>query len=158
MCSDNNMRRASCNRMRFWNWSGLMAVTARKCRWKEGALIPARFQALAFEQGIVSEVQHVIAFVIGQVPFEQLQPTIDLLGQAEPLAHQVDCTDAAVADRPAPFDHLKVDVTGTHHRLFLFGPPTLSIQAPRHSLLAVTQDFRIRSFHSKCLFSLVWLA
>ena len=37
-------------------------------------------QPLAIEQGIVSQVQHVITLVIGQMPLEQLQPAIDFLG------------------------------------------------------------------------------
>src|SRR6478752_895948 len=37
-------------------------------------------QPLTLEQGIVSEVQHVITLVIGQMPLEQLQPAIDFLG------------------------------------------------------------------------------
>ena len=40
------------------------------------------FQTLAFQEGIVSQIQYVITLVIGQMPLEQLQPTIDLLGQS----------------------------------------------------------------------------
>src|SRR6201981_3907143 len=38
------------------------------------------FQTLAIQEGIVSQVQHVITLVIGWMPLEQLQPSIDLLG------------------------------------------------------------------------------
>src|SRR5580692_10808251 len=40
------------------------------------------FQTLAIQEGIVSQIQHVITLVIREMPLEQLQPTIDLLGQS----------------------------------------------------------------------------
>ena len=90
------------------------------------------------------------------MPLKQLQPTIDLLGQSEPLAHQVDGADSAVVDRPVTFGHLKMDIAATHHRFGLVTPPTLRIQSTRNSLLAVPYDFGVSSVHSKCFFS--WLS
>ena len=46
------------------------------------------FESLTPQQG-VGQVQPVIAFVVGQVPFEQVQPSIDFLGSAQFLAHEV---------------------------------------------------------------------
>jgi hypothetical protein len=66
--------------------------------------------------------------------------------------------DAAVVYRPATFGHLKMDVAGAHHRCRLFTPPPLRIQTTFDSALAITQDFRVTSSHSKCLSSLAWLA
>jgi hypothetical protein len=42
--------------------------------------------------------------VIGQMSLKQLHPRINLLGQAQFLAHQVHGTDATIVERPAPFD------------------------------------------------------
>src|SRR5690349_950033 len=128
---------------------------------EKGCVVAAQlnvFKSLASQQGIVGKVQHVIAFVIGQVPFEQVQPLINFPSQAQFLAHEVDSTDAAIVGRPTLLGHLEMDVAGAHHRLSLLLPPTFCIQTALDSLLAVTQDFGIRSFHSKCLFSRVWLA
>jgi hypothetical protein len=96
----------------------------------------------------------VIAFVIGQVAFEQVQPLINLARQAQFVAQQVEGPDAAAADRPASLGHLKMDVAAAEHRLGLLRPPAFCVQAARDSLLAVTQDFGIGSVHSKCHFFL----
>ncbi len=46
------------------------------------------FQAIAVAQGVVGQVQHVIAFVIRQMNLQQVQPAVDGLGQAEFLHQQ----------------------------------------------------------------------
>jgi hypothetical protein len=71
--------------------------------------------------------------------------------------HHVHGTNATIVERPAPFGHLKMDVGGAHHRCLCDSPPTLGIQTTFDSTLAVTQDFRVGSVHSKCFFSLVGL-
>src|SRR5262245_4333641 len=50
-----------------------------------------------------------------------------------------------------------MDVAGAQHRSWLFVPSPLGVQTTLDSVLAITQDFRITSTHSKCLSSLVWL-
>src|SRR5258707_1148655 len=51
-----------------------------------------------------------------------------------------------------------MDVARAHHRCRLFTPPSPRIQTTFDSALAITQDFRVTSTHSKCLSSLAWLA
>src|ERR1700742_3974590 len=89
---------------------------------------------------------------------EQLDPPIDFLSQAQPLPHQVDSANATVIDPSVPFSHLEMDVAGAQHRSRLFTPAPFGIQATLDSVLAITQDLRVTSTHSKCLSSLVWLA
>ena len=88
---------------------------------------------------------------------EQLHPRINLLGQAQFLAHQVHGPDATIVERPAPFGHLKMDVGGPHHRRLCVSPATFRIQTAFDSTLAVSQDFGVSSVHSKCYFFLVGL-
>jgi hypothetical protein len=95
-----------------------------------------------------------IAFVVGQVAFEQVQPLIDLARQAQFLAHEVYGADAAAVGGPAPVGHFKMDVAAAEHRLGLRFPAAFCLQAARDSLLAVAQDFGVGSVHSKCHFSL----
>lgn len=58
------------------------------------------------------------------------------------------------SDRPVPFSHLEMDVAGAQHRSRLFTPAPFGVQATLDSVLAITQDLRVTSTHSKCLFFL----
>jgi hypothetical protein len=53
-------------------------------------------QTSAAAQGVEGDVENVIGFVIGLMEFEQMQPLIDFLREAEPLRHSMQSADAAI--------------------------------------------------------------
>src|SRR5271156_6905295 len=97
-----------------------------------------------------------ITLVIRNVPFEHMHPLIDLRDQPELLDHQMHRTYSAAVHSPRPFGHLIMNVAGAQHRLGLLAPTPIVIQAALNSLLAVADNLRIFSFHSKCSFLLDW--
>jgi len=86
------------------------------------------------------------------VPLEQEQPLVDLLRQAELLDHQVHGPKPATVDRAALLGHLVVNIARSHHRLGLIAPRPFRVEAACNSLLAVADDLRVGSVHSKCSF------
>ena len=56
--------------------------------------------------------------------------------------------------QPGFLGHLLVNIAGLHDRLGLIAPTALGVQATLNSALAITQDLRIASLHSKWPFSL----
>ena len=54
---------------------------------------------LAAGQEVVGDVQHVVGFVVGQMPLEQVEVVVDVADQPGPAGQQVDGADAA-AERP----------------------------------------------------------
>jgi hypothetical protein len=112
------------------------------------------FDAHAPRQNVVGEVEDVIAFMIGQVDFEQLQVLIDLFHQAQALDHRVDGSQTALAVGGGLFAQLGVDIAAPHHGFGLFPPVAWSqwSQSPLNSALAVAKDFGVLSTHLKCCF------
>ena len=58
------------------------------------------FEAGAVAQGVVGEVEDVIALVIGEVELEQVESLVDGLDEAELADQQLDGADAAAGDGP----------------------------------------------------------
>ena len=89
-----------------------------------------------------------IALVIGQMHFEQLQILVDVLHQAHSLHHQVHRADTPAVHRPSPLRHFITNVAGLEHRASLVFP-VLGPEPAFDSLLAMAEDLAIRSIHSK---------
>jgi hypothetical protein len=87
------------------------------------------------------------------VLLKQMQARVDLLPQPQFVNHQMDRADASAVDRLGFLGHLIMNVAGFYHGLGLIAPPPLGIQATLNSLLAIAQDLRIASVHSKWPFS-----
>ena len=80
-------------------------------------------QPRAPAQQVVGDVQHVVRFVVRQVPLQQLQPPVDLAVQPQ-LRHQPpDHSDSSVAHRVDPRPDLVADLARTEHRLCPRPPP-----------------------------------
>ena len=55
-------------------------------------------EAGAFAKGVVGEVQHMVGFMEGEVEFEQLQPLVDGVNEAELADQGMNGSDAAVSE------------------------------------------------------------
>ena len=75
------------------------------------------FQAGSSGQQVVSDVQHVVGIVVGQMDFQQPKVTVDRLIEPHLLREQVHGTDAAGSGCPRAIDDFIVDVRGGHDRL-----------------------------------------
>jgi hypothetical protein len=61
----------------------------------------------------------------------------------------MDRADAPAVYCPGFLGHLIMNIAGPHDRLRLIAPATLGVQTTLNSALAITQDLRIASLHSK---------
>ena len=78
---------------------------------------PNGLEPCAPAQNAVRDVEHMVRLAVWQVPFQQMQPPVDLAHQPEPRdqpSHHPDPTEAHSAD-PGP--DLKVDPAQPEHRL-----------------------------------------
>ena len=119
---------------------------------QEGLIIAPQLNILqpySLEQGVVGQIQHVVALVVGQVLLKQMQPRVDFLPQPQFVDHQMNRADTSAVNRPGFLGHLIMNIAGLHHRLPLIAPTALGLQATLNSALAITQDLRIASLHSK---------
>ena len=119
---------------------------------EEGFIIAPQFNILqphSVQQRVVSQIQDMVAFVVGKVFLKQMQARVDLLPQPQFVDHQMDRADAPAVYRPGFLGHLIVNIAGLHDRLRLIAPATLWVQATLNSALAIAQDLRIASLHSK---------
>ena len=119
---------------------------------EEGLIIAPQFNILqphSLQQRVVGQIQHMVALMIRKVLLKQMQPRVDLLPQPQFVDHQMDRADAPAVYRPGFLGHLIVNIAGLHDRLGLIAPATLGVQATLNSALAITQDLRIASLHSK---------
>jgi hypothetical protein len=123
---------------------------------EEGLIIAPQLNILqphSLEQRVVGQIQHMVALVVGQVFLKQMQPRVDLLPQPQFVDHQMDRPDASAVDRLGFLGHLIMNIAGLHDRLGLIAPATLRVQTTLNSQLAIAQDLRIASLHSKWPFS-----
>ena len=110
------------------------------------------FQASAVAQGVVSEIEHVIGFVIGKMDLEQMQSVVDGVDQADASGQQVERTNAAMSDAAITLADLVADVGGGK-----VGPsrrlrPSF-VETAFDSALASGQLFSYLGVHSKSLSS-----
>ena len=72
---------------------------------EEGFIVATQFDVLkagAVAQCVVGDVEDVIGLVIGQMDFQELEPLVDGLWQAELVCEHVEGADAAVSDGSVP--------------------------------------------------------
>ena len=108
------------------------------------------FQARAARQEIVSDVQHVVRFVVGQMDLQHLQAVVDRLVEPQLPHQQVHGTHAAGSNRPRTLGNLVVDVRGRHHRPRT-PPIVLFVQPLGDPGLASFDLFSYLGVHSKIL-------
>ena len=94
-----------------------------------------------------------VALVVGQVLLKQVQPRVDLLPQPQLVDHQMDRANAAAVYSPGLLGHLIMNIAGLDDWLPLITPTAPGVQATSNSALAITQDPRIASLHTKWPFS-----
>ena len=108
-------------------------------------------QAGAVAQGVVSEIENVIGFVIGKMDLEQVQALIDGVDEADPLGEQMKGPDAAVRDGPTAARVVVVDVGSGIDRLFEILQPGL-FEPILNPTLATSHSTSYLGIHSKLLF------
>src|SRR5262249_1264445 len=112
--------------------------------------------ALAGGEDIEGDVQDMVGFVVGQMPLEEVERAVDLLGESDLLSQEEDGPDAAGTEPASARCRFVVDVGGGHHGYrplgagrigepFLDSPPPLL----EESLLACRSLFSESSAHSK---------
>jgi hypothetical protein len=77
-----------------------------------------------------------------------VEVAVDVFNQSQSLDHQVHCPDAATVHCCSSLRHLVTDVAGLEHWAKLVFP-VLGRQTLFDSALAITEDLRIASIHSK---------
>jgi hypothetical protein len=120
---------------------------------EQGLIVAEQLQVLqasAAAQGQVSQGQHVVRFVIGEVDFQDLQAAVDGLDQAQVADQSVHGPEAADGDATAAFRNLVVDVASGSHGLRA-AAQVRSVQTAFDTALAVGQFPSYDRFHSKPL-------
>src|SRR5262249_31551527 len=104
-------------------WSGQGCVTRRGNR---GILVCAEqfevLQALTAGQHVVGEMEDVVGFEVGQVTLEQVQLTVDGVGQAQLPDQDVQGAEAAGMQAAVLVANLVMDVVVAEQAAVLFGP------------------------------------
>lgn len=72
------------------------------------------FQACPTGQQVVSDVEHVIGIVVGQMDFQHPQMLVDQLVESQPPHQQVHSPDSAVGRGPCAIGDFIMDVRGGH--------------------------------------------
>ena len=118
---------------------------------QEHFILPAQFnifQPLPSCYDIVGDVQHMVALVVRQVDFEQLQVPIQILHQPQTLHHQMYRSNPTAVHSLRSLRHLIDNVTGFEHRTGLI-VPVLGFEPTLDSVLAIAEDPWVVSIHSK---------
>jgi hypothetical protein len=87
---------------------------------EEDFVVAEQLQVLqtgAATQRQISQGEHVVRFMIGEVDLQHLQALVERLNQADVLGEGVQGTDAAAGDTPTAFGNFIVDIAGRHHGL-----------------------------------------
>ena len=114
------------------------------------------FDPLAAGEDIECDVQHVVGFVVGQMPLEQMQSAVDFLVELDLLSQQEDGTDATGTEPPHAIGLFIVDIGRGHHGYGPLGSGSIGqsfLDSPspflEESLLACGAFFSDSSTHSK---------
>ena len=89
-----------------------------------------------------------VALVVRQMHFEQVQMVVDVPHQAQSLHHQMHRADTTTVHGRGSLRHFVVNVARPEHGTGLV-LPGLGLEPPLDSLLAIPEDFAIGSIHSK---------
>jgi hypothetical protein len=106
-------------------------------------------QGAAAGQGVVGDVQDVVALVARRVPFQQVEAFVDALDQPDPPGQEVDGPDAPGGDGPGPVGQLVVDVGGGQHRLVALDAGSVLQPAEDSPLAAVQPAAADTGVHSR---------
>jgi hypothetical protein len=108
------------------------------------------FDAGAVAQRVVSEVEHVVRFVVGQMGFQQLQALVDGVGQTELTHEPLDESDAAVGRAHRTLGHFVTEVGRPQHGAGLAGEAAF-VEPTLQRALACVQSLPDNRAHSKSL-------
>jgi len=108
------------------------------------------FEALPAGPDVIGQVQHMITLMIRQRHLQERETVIQIFDQTDPLGQQMNGAQAAAGHGFGAPGHLIVHIAGAKHgsRLVL---PIARSQPVRDWALAVAEDLRVISLHSKCL-------
>ena len=89
-------------------------------------------QTIAIAQGVVSQIEHMIGFVIRQMNLEKLESFVDGVNEADASGQQVKGAHAAVGDAMHALSDFVMDVAGAEHGMgtiakFGFVEPVLDL-------------------------------
>ncbi len=126
-----------------------------------GFVLPPQFevfQASAAAQCVVGQVEHVIRFVIGQMHLEQMQLTIDLLGQPQVAHHLMDQADPAAAGADDAVRHFILRRAAPDHGACEVLGVVVFVETSQQSALARRHEFTDNRFHSNSFqrFVVLW--
>ena len=78
------------------------------------------FDSFAAGEDVEGDVQDMVGFVIGKMPFEEMEVVVDVADQADPAGQQEHGADAAGGKALDAIGEFVVDVVGGHHGLIAF--------------------------------------
>jgi hypothetical protein len=113
------------------------------------------FESFAAGEDIKCDVEHMVGFVVRQMPFEQMQSAVDFLGEVDFLSHQKDGADATGTESPHATGLFIVDIGRGYHGYRPLGSGSIgesllnSLRFLGESLLACGAFFSESSSHSK---------
>jgi hypothetical protein len=114
------------------------------------------FHSLAAGEDIECDVEHMVGFVVRQMPLEQMEDAVDFLVELDFLSQQKDGADATGTESPGALGLFVVDIGRGHHRYGPLGSGSIGqafLNSPstflEHSLLACDAFFSDSSTHSK---------
>src|SRR5262249_18512610 len=105
---------------------------------------------LAAGEEVGGEIEDVIGFVVGDVPFEQAEPRVEVAGELQALDEELDGAEAGGVEARGLVGDLIVDAGGLEH-----GPalvvPLLFAEAVLDAPLAITEPALYLGAHLKYL-------
>jgi hypothetical protein len=73
------------------------------------------FDSLAAGEEIQCDVEHMVGFVVGEMPFEQMEVAVDVLDESDLLSQEKEGADAPGTESPDALGRFVVDIGGGHH-------------------------------------------
>ena len=73
------------------------------------------FDVLAASEDVEGDVQDMVGFVVGLMPFEHLKVAVDILDEVDFLSQEENGTDAAGTEATDAISVFVVDIAGRHH-------------------------------------------
>ena len=102
------------------------------------------FETGAVGQQVIRDGQHMVGFVIGQMPLEQDEVGVDIVDQTGMASQQEHGADAGGTEDLDAIGQFIVDIAGGHHRFLAFRPGRFSMRL-RTLCLRSLRILRLRS-------------
>lgn len=107
-------------------------------------------EASAVAKGVISEIQYMVGFVIREMNLEQMEASIDGIGEPDAIGEQMKSADAAIVDGVNAVGDIVVDVRGGEDGSIAahgFG----FVESSLDSALVSTEPLSYLDVHSKSL-------